>query len=218
MSRQAFWSSRVSNKMRHISGVPLVRLTLLFIASVLLTLLVAGGNAAAGRLFQSPQSPPAQPAPAVEQAQPPAAVPAQPVEQAPAQPQPVDQAQPVQPEVQQVSPEQPQSSAPIPEESLVPAAQPGETQPLQDQLPLEPETGGQPVDTLESSRDLERTSPGEESSDSQNFIMDRAEFIDSVIVSGAYVWACCGIGLLLLVPIFLLVVEIRGRGKLRRRD
>lgn len=213
MSRQAFWISSVSKKMRHISGVPAVRLALLFIASVLLTLGIAGGDAAAGRLFQSPQSPPAAPPPAIEQqAQPPSAdlppavEPAQPAPAEPAQPPPaVEQAQP---EAQQVIPEQPQSNAPA--EPLVPAAE--EAQPFQDQAPAEPDTGRSP-DTSRDPAGLE-----EEPSDSQNFIMDRAEFIDSVIVSGAYIWACCGIGLLLLVPVFLLVLEIRGRSKIRRQD
>ncbi len=53
---------------------------------------------------------------------------------------------------------------------------------------------------------------------SRNFILDQVELIDTVVVSGAYVWLCCGVGLFLLIPIFLLVIYIRGRSKIQKQE
>jgi hypothetical protein len=37
------------------------------------------------------------------------------------------------------------------------------------------------------------------------------KFWDTVVVTLAYPWLCCGIGLMLLTPIVLLYLEIKGR-------
>lgn len=50
-----------------------------------------------------------------------------------------------------------------------------------------------------------------------SFIFDRAEFIDTVIIGVSWIWLCCGIGLFLFVPLFLLLLQIRGMSKLSRR-
>ena len=53
-----------------------------------------------------------------------------------------------------------------------------------------------------------------ESDASSNLILDQAEFIDSVVVSFAYVWLCCGVALILVIPLIFLFLQIRGRSKL----
>jgi hypothetical protein len=52
--------------------------------------------------------------------------------------------------------------------------------------------------------------------DSSNLILDQAEFIDSVVVSFAYIWLCCGVALILVIPLIFLFLQIRGRSKLNR--
>jgi hypothetical protein len=42
--------------------------------------------------------------------------------------------------------------------------------------------------------------------------------IDTVVVSSAYIWLCCGVSLFLLVPLFLLFVYIRGRSKIMQEE
>jgi hypothetical protein len=226
MSRQAWCYSRASERVRDISGAVSLRLIFLFIASILVTLFVVQGNATAERLFQSPQSPPAAP-----EVQPAFEEPLAPVEEVPFEQPPVEQALPEQPPIEQVpldqapaeqfpldqpAIEQVPAEAPAPEsppfeDPLAPAAQP-EEQPLQEP---EASTGSS---RRERSRNLDQNEQTGEERGSHNFVLDRAEFIDTVVVSGAYVWACCGISLLLLVPLFLLILEIRGRSKIRRQE
>jgi hypothetical protein len=47
-------------------------------------------------------------------------------------------------------------------------------------------------------------------------IINWVKFWDTIAVVVAYPWLCCGIGLLLLVPVFLLFLEIKGRRPPRR--
>ncbi len=111
-----------------------------------------------------------------------------------------------------------------PESPFVEAVPPPESPPDQPALEVASPEVSSPGDAapeappIRRERDEEIPPLEDEEGGSRNFILDRAEFIDSIIVSGAYVWVCCGIGLLLLAPLFLLVVEIRGRSKRRRRD
>jgi hypothetical protein len=42
-------------------------------------------------------------------------------------------------------------------------------------------------------------------------IVNMVKFWDAVVVTLAYPWLCCGIGLMLLTPIVLLYLEIKGR-------
>ena len=74
-----------------------------------------------------------------------------------------------------------------------------------------------PVEPARSSNDeffLDETTDGE----SQNFILDQIEFIDTVVVGGAYVWLCCGAALFLVVPLFIAVLYIRGRSKVSNEE
>jgi hypothetical protein len=50
---------------------------------------------------------------------------------------------------------------------------------------------------------------------SRNLILDQAELIDTVVVSTAYVWLCCGIMLFLLIPLVFLFLQIRGRTQIK---
>jgi ABC-type transport system involved in cytochrome c biogenesis permease component len=51
-----------------------------------------------------------------------------------------------------------------------------------------------------------------------NLVLDQAELVDSVVVSVAYVWLCCGIVLILLIPLVFLFLHIRGRSKLTKEE
>ena len=42
-------------------------------------------------------------------------------------------------------------------------------------------------------------------------VVNWVKFWDTVAVMLAYPWLCCGVGLLLLVPLVLLFLEIKGR-------
>lgn len=74
------------------------------------------------------------------------------------------------------------------------------------------------AESIRPSRDRDNRNPADETMDSPNFILDRVELIDSVVVSGAYLWLCCGVALFLLVPIFMLILYIRGRSKMGQDD
>lgn len=71
--------------------------------------------------------------------------------------------------------------------------------------PLPPEPGRR--NREERPREEANTGPS-------NFILDQAELIDTVVVTGAWMWLCCGILLLLVVPLFFVVMYIRGRRKI----
>jgi hypothetical protein len=178
------------------------RLILLFVVSILLTFWFSSGYVEANMLFQSPASPPAQP--------------------------PVEQPSAAQPAAEQPSAEQPAVEQPSAEQSPVEqpsAAQPAGEQPSAEQPPAQPSpaagqtvvepalaapTQPEPVDRHRAEAPADEA----EADASSNFIVDQAEFIDTVVISGAYVWLCCGVGALLLVPLVLLFVYIRGRSKI----
>lgn len=118
-----------------------------------------------------------------------------PVAQPPIEQPPVEQAPVEQPPVEQAPVEQPpldKTGAPI--VPVAPTAEP--IQRNRREAPLEEVEGGGPA----------------------QFILDQAELIDTVVVSGAYVWLCCGVSLFLLVPLVLLFVYIRGRSKIIREE
>ena len=193
MSRQALIHARNSQppqdkNSRFKALVGSIRLPLLFVAALTLTLFLASGNVTAERLFQSPQSPPPQPPPAQPAPEQPAPEQPQPPAEQPTAEQPtIDQTT-----VDQTSPVQPTSeAAPAP--------------PLE---PLAPVTTG---DDFASNDQYEELPP---SSGDTPMVLDEAELIDSVFVSFAYVWLCCGVILLLLIPLVLLILYIRGRSKI----
>lgn len=202
------------------SGHPLfsldkARLVALLLGSILISLWLASSNVRANSLFQSPASPvtpaeanqpPAEPQPPA-QPQPPAAEQPAPEQQPPAEPQPPpeqppDQPQPQQPLESQLSPD---AAAPTPStQELEPPPLTGAEQPT--------------TTTGQSRREREEQEQADAADESPNFILDQAEFIDTVVVSGAYIWLCCGVLLFLLVPVFMLVLYVRGRSKLGRDE
>ncbi len=111
-----------------------------------------------------------------------------------------------------------------------PTEQPPAEQPTFESQPSEYPTAepeDQPFAPAESTPQpikMERASPDEISLDeegeenSPNFILDQIELIDTIVVSSAYVWLCCGVLLFLLVPILLLFLYVRGRSKITREQ
>jgi outer membrane biosynthesis protein TonB len=179
-------------------------------AALLLAAALAPGTAVASRLvFQSPQSPlpaeptplpvptatpvPAEPAPppARQPTQPPAPQPTQPPAEQPTQP-PAEQPtqppaeQPTQPPAEQATPAATASPSPAAKATQSPAPSPT-ARPTRTPTP-EPEAEGEGEATI-------------------NWV----KFWDTLVVWLAYPWMCCGVGLLLLVPLILLYLEISGR-------
>lgn len=184
------------------------RLVALFVIAIFTTLFLAQG-AWAGVLFQSPTSPPVEP---VDPTQAEPLVPNEAVEDPffpdeqpeeifvePVEPVPIDQAaDPNQPVIEPVSP-------------ISPEQQTGDAPPPAFEPPAEEEDR-----PLRLERDDEFAEADEEGS--RNFILDQAELIDTVVVSTAYIWLCCGIGLFLLIPLVFLFLQIRGGTKIRREE
>jgi hypothetical protein len=189
MSQWAFGYTTVSRPLKRIPRLFFFhmapgRLGLLFIIALSLTLMIADDNVIADRLFQSPESPPAQRQPAAEQ---PAAQPA------PAESQSTEPATDIVSPVSPVSPIQQASSEPLP--------------------PIQPLPAPSSSERTDRFLDEEEEKPGD-----SNFILDRIEMVDTIVVSTAYVWLCCGIVLFLLIPLFFLFLQIRGRSKILREE
>lgn len=164
------------------------KLIILMFAALIATFLLVDNHTTADALFQSPASP-VQESPAQ---QPVEQAPAQqPAEQAPAQPPTETEQQPIQSE-SPVAPETPQLST------------------IDEPPPLPQPT---PIPRTDNSDDLLDEEEG-----ASNFILDRVEMVDSLVVSGAYVWLCCGAVFLLLIPLTFLLLQIRGQIKLRREQ
>lgn len=58
--------------------------------------------------------------------------------------------------------------------------------------------------------------PAEESGGNQPFVINRIELVDTIAVSFSYLVICCGAGILLLIPLGLLFLQIRGSRMLKR--
>jgi hypothetical protein len=195
--------------------IGLSRLVLLFIGALSVTLLVTDDNAVADILFQSPASPLVDPSGAQPPVIPPETQPA--VDPAEAQPpvtppevqsaiDPSGSQSPVDPAgAQPPVPGQPVESGSTTETTLPvsPLQQPGDQAPALAPPPFP-----------ENNQSERTTQADDEAEDSSNLVLDQAEFIDTVLVSTAYVWLCCGIVLLLLIPLVFLFLQIRGRMKL----
>jgi len=179
--------------------ISLGRLSLLLVIALLLTFLLATGNVTAERLFQSPPSPPAPP-PTQEPA-PPQPEPAQPAPEQPATEQPA----PEQPAPAQPSTEQPPTQQPAPQTPALQPVSPLTMPPGQEPLPEES------VIPVGAGKD---SSASVDEAEAPGLALDRAELIDTIIVSGAYIWFCCGIILIPLIPLTLLFLYIRGRRKI----
>lgn len=192
-----------------LSLLKLRRLILLFVGAISLALFLADDQAVADILFQSPASPPAQPAPVgidPSEPQPPVDPSDAPLPVDPSGlPIPADPGAGQPPVSVEPAPDQPAETGPATEivSPVSPLQQPGNQAPV-----LAPPPFPEPERT-ERREDEEVESEG-----SLNLVLDRAEFIDSVIVSTAYVWLCCGIVLFLLIPLAFIFLQIRGRMKL----
>jgi len=200
MSRWAVLHCTAFRNVKHILNLFFVRfelgrLIVLVIIAITLTLFIADNNVVAERLFQSPTSPSAQPLPT----QPP----------------------PTQPATQPPPAEQPSTEQSTEQQSTEPSESTTETeQPVSEPLPegSEPPPFIQPTaETQVDSFEGDQSFSNEEAS-SSNFILDRVELIDSIVVSGAYVWLCCGAILLLLIPLLFLFLQIRGQIKIQREE
>ncbi len=175
------------------------RLVLFFIIAVTITLVISDNNAIADVLLQSPASPVEQPQ---QQPPPEQPVPAQPP--APAQPEAQPQAnEPVTEIVSPISPVSPVSPAEVESQQSAPVLKPA----------AEPPAEPQPYQLRERDESADDETGGE-----SNLILDQAELIDTVVVSTAYVWLCCGFILLLLIPLVFIFLQIRGRSKIQKEE
>lgn len=195
-----------------------LKLVLLLAAAILVSALVTNGSVEAEMLFQSPASPvdgaaepppppqPPQPPPPTPEPIPAEPPPPEPVQTAPTlpPPEPIEQppAQPVAPQPQQAQPGAPQPVSPLA------TAAPGVAQPAEPLPPPLPEP-------TRASRQSSFSEPAAKS-DGQSLILDQAELIDTVVVSTAYIWLCCGIIIILLIPLIFLFLQIRGRSKINK--
>jgi hypothetical protein len=202
------------------------RLLALFLLALSLAWTISRGEVTAEVLFQSPESPipveqefvPEAPAPVEAVVPEPApveeVVPVAPVEpEIPVEPPPVEEVVPVEPEIPVEPPPelvQPQAEPGSAIESPVPPL-PAPDQQTEAPVPAAPEPSSRRADPEERQIDDEFAEDGE-----SNFILDRAEFIDTVVVSTAYVWLCCGIVIFLMIPLVFLFLQIRGRTKMSR--
>lgn len=215
MSRWAILHFSDFRNLKHIFKLFFVRfevgrLVALAIIAISLTFFIADDSAVADRLFQSPASPPAQP--------PPTQPPPPPTQPPPTQPPPTQPPPTPQPAEQPAPTEQPQAQPTTqPSESIIESESPVPEPSLEGNKP--PPFVQPTVETQADSFEEERTfSVEDEEASSSNFILDRVELIDSIVVSGAYVWLCCGAVLLLLIPLFFLFLQIRGQIKIQREE
>jgi hypothetical protein len=166
------------------------RLGSIFLLAILASLYLATGSSPADALFQSPPESPVAP-PEGEQAPPAEPSPAAGEGDVPAAPAPAES----------VSPDGNTQAAP----TVAPGSQ---TSPPPAPTPL-PAPQQQPVRPNPRTNDLD-------SADDSSLILDEAELVDTLVVSFAYVWLCCGIVLILLIPLVFLFMQIRGRSKINR--
>jgi hypothetical protein len=208
---------------QHLSDFTSTRLLALFFLALALTWTISRGEVTAEVLFQSPESPLPEPVPVEQEFVPEAP----PVEEVVPEPAPVEEVVPVAP----VEPEIPVEPPPVEEvvpvepqpELVQPQAEPGNTfeSPVPS-LPAPDQQAGAPAAPEPPSRrvdpeDRQIEDDFEEAGDA-NFILDRAEFIDTMVVSTAYVWLCCGIVIFLMIPLVFLFLQIRGRTKMSREN
>ena len=209
------------------------RLFILFIVAVLIVFSIAEGRVTATGLFQSPQSPPSEPppGPTATPVSPPTEPPIPtntPIPEATATPIPVESASTgettaAEAEVPTVTEEVlteevvvEQQAEPTPTETPPPAASESTETQLVEPAPEEASAGPQPAPIRLNSADEAVTEEAEDTG--RNLILDQAEFIDTIAVSGAYIWLCCGMGLLLLAPLSLLLIYIRGRNRISQEE
>ena len=130
--------------------------------------------------------------------------------QSPASPPPAEDGGNGAPPPPEPAPESAPAEQPAPDEPA-PAPSPEEQPPLPEPAPEFSEPPASEERNFPPAANPEPTA-------SRNFILDQVEMIDAVVVSGAYIWLCCGVGFFLLIPIFLSVIYIRGRSKLQKQE
>ncbi|MFN8457302.1 MAG: hypothetical protein U0401_22035 [Anaerolineae bacterium] len=129
--------------------------------------------------------------------------------QSPASPVSPPEVDPTQPQLQPLVEPPPGQQQPV---GQPPVVDPNAPPPVQSSPGLAAPTPARPVKPSRRNQDdqpVEETNAGP-----ANFILDQAELIDTIVVTGAWVWLCCGILLILIVPLFFVVVYIRGRRKI----
>jgi len=169
---------------------------ILFLIAVAVTFAVSNNNVLAGAMLQSPVSPAGQP----------------PQPDTPAEAQPA----PAQPNPQQAAPQPQTDGAAIESVSPVSPVQPAAVQSADLETP--PELLPPPLPAPRQSQQDDSLYFDEEPPNDQSLILDQAELIDTVVVSTAYVWLCCGIVLILLIPLIFLFLQIRGRSKILKEE
>lgn len=219
-----------------------IRLLVLFSFALALTWLISNGDVTAEVLFQSPTSPvefqpsdtqffPGEGSPQITVVEeefipeePPVEQEFIPEEAAPVEPEVApEEAAPVEPEVapEEVAPVEPEvapeEAAPV-EEQAAPAQPVEAPSTAPEQQPVAPAEPAPPEPAPSSRRGEDRFAEDEFEEDDASLILDRAELIDSVVVSTAYVWLCCGIIIFLLIPLAFLFLQIRGRTRMSRED
>lgn len=178
--------------------------------ALLVAAALAPGTVTASRLaFQSPEEPtPIPPTPTIPlPTDTPIPLPPTPTLPPPAPPTPTpevpapDQAPTQVIPTQEPAPtlEQPTQAAPPP---VVEPTQPPPTPPEATSLP-------QPTSTRRPAPAPQQRPPA--SAEADQPVINWVKFWDTVAVLLAYPWLCCGVGLLLLVPLVLLFLEIKGR-------
>lgn len=184
--------------------------------ALLVVAVLAPGSVTASRLvFQSPP-PEATPIPPTPTETPPAPTPVPPavIEDTPTTTLP--ETAPAEVAPTEAAPESPPTEA-IPTEGPVPA----EGQPAQEELPAPVEPTQPPVALPQATPPAQATEapgvfPATEAQPPNDPgagqpVINWVKFWDTMAVLIAYPWLCCGISLLLLVPVLLLFLEIRGR-------
>lgn len=182
----------------------------LLIALVVAAALSPGQITAARLVFQSsPPSEPVQPAPSPTPPPPPTATPAPPtatpVPASPTSPAPttLPVEPPAQPPATQAAPTP--TAEPPPQEVPATAEEPTQVPPAPQEVPSATPTR-QPPPTPPPPRPRPSSDDG-----ASQPVINWVKFWDTLAVVAAYPWLCCGVGLLLLVPLGLLFLEIRGR-------
>jgi hypothetical protein len=181
-------------------------------AALLLAAALAPGTAVASRLaFQSPQSPlpqatateaPPEPTPAPRAPAPRATKPTAPQATKP----PAEQA--TQPPAEQATqPPAEQATQPPAEQATQPPAE--QATPATQATPSPAAKATQPPAPSPTARPTRTPTP--EPEEEGEATINWVKFWDTLVVWLAYPWMCCGVGLLLLVPLILLYLEISGR-------
>jgi hypothetical protein len=192
------------------------------VVALLIAAVLSPGMAGASRLaFQSPESPPPEgtatetPIPPVQEVpptatQPPAPTAAQPPAPTAAQPAPTPVPQPQETPPAQATPTQAAPPGETPPAQAAPTqAAPGEGTPPATESPSPTAKAPQAPAPSPTARPTRTPTPEPEAEGEAT--INWVKFWDTLVVWLAYPWMCCGVGLLLLVPVVLLYLEISGR-------